>query len=78
MPGSGGSGGGRRGSGSEEARETSTMEARRKGGFAASLQTVARCNTQRDVNRACFIANWLSQKSVQLLAFVRRSHGGRA
>jgi hypothetical protein len=70
VPGSGGGGGGggTRGSGKEDPRETSTMEARRKGGFAASLQAAARCSTQREVNRACFMANWLSQKSVQQLA----------
>ena len=49
VPGSGGggSGGGLRGSSSEDPSETSTTEARLKDGFAASLQTEARCNTQR-------------------------------
>ena len=63
VPGSGGggSGGGLRGSGSEDPSEPSTTEARLKDGFAASLQTEARCSTQRAMNRACFMANWLSQ-----------------
>ena len=70
MPGSGGGGGGGglRGSNIEDPSETSTTEARLKDGFAASLQTEARCSTQRDVNRACFMANSLSQKSHQQLA----------
>ena len=57
MPGSGGGGGGLRGSNIEDPSETSTMEARLKDGFAAPLQTEARCSTQRAVNRACFMAN---------------------
>ena len=47
--------------------ETSTKDARVKGGLAAPLHTAARCSTQRARYRACTLANWASQKSVHML-----------
>ena len=64
LPGSSGCGGGGGGGGgvTRDAVETSTKDARVKGGLAAPLHTAARCSTQRARYRACTMANWASQK----------------